>query len=47
MTPVRERLRELIPDDRLAVLENTRFDPRETRTTRRSLASSPRAATCM
>ena len=31
MTPVRERLRELLPDDRLSVLENTRFDPRETK----------------
>jgi phosphoglycerate kinase len=30
MTPVRERLRELLPDPRLSVLENTRFDPRET-----------------
>ena len=31
MTPVRERLHELLPDDRLRVLENTRFDPRETK----------------
>jgi phosphoglycerate kinase len=31
MTPVRERLRQLLPDDRLSVLENTRFDPRETK----------------
>jgi phosphoglycerate kinase len=31
MAPVRERLRELLPDDRLTVLENTRFDPRETK----------------
>src|SRR5665213_1751458 len=31
MTPVRARLRELLPDDRLSVLENTRFDPRETK----------------
>src|SRR5665213_3399586 len=31
MTPVRDRLRELLPDDRLSVLENTRFDPRETK----------------
>ena len=31
MTPVRERLGELLPDDRLTVLENTRFDPRETK----------------
>jgi phosphoglycerate kinase len=31
MKPVRERLRELLPDDRLTVLENTRFDPRETK----------------
>ena len=28
--PVAERLRELIPDERLVVLENTRFDPGET-----------------
>jgi phosphoglycerate kinase len=28
--PVQERLCELVPDDRLVVLENTRFDPRET-----------------
>jgi phosphoglycerate kinase len=30
MTPVAERLRELLPDPRLEVLENTRFDPGET-----------------
>jgi phosphoglycerate kinase len=30
MRPVEERLRELISDERLVVLENTRFDPRET-----------------
>ena len=30
MTPVRERVAELIGDDRVTVLENTRFDPRET-----------------
>ena len=30
MAPVREHLRSLLPDDRLQVLENTRFDPRET-----------------
>jgi 3-phosphoglycerate kinase len=30
MRPVEERLRELLPDERLFVLENTRFDPRET-----------------
>ncbi|MFN2628735.1 MAG: phosphoglycerate kinase [Gaiellaceae bacterium] len=30
MAPVAERLRELLPDDRLRVLENVRFDPRET-----------------
>ena len=30
MAPVREYLRSLLPDDRLQVLENTRFDPRET-----------------
>jgi phosphoglycerate kinase len=29
--PVRARLRELLPDDRLSVLENTRFDARETK----------------
>ena len=28
--PVRARVRELLPDDRVVVLENTRFDPRET-----------------
>jgi phosphoglycerate kinase len=28
--PVRARLRELLPDDRIAVLENTRFNPGET-----------------
>jgi phosphoglycerate kinase len=31
MTPVRERLDELLSDERLRVLENTRFDPRETK----------------
>jgi phosphoglycerate kinase len=30
MRPVEDRLRELLPDERLVVLENTRFDPRET-----------------
>ncbi len=30
MDPVRLRLRELLPDDRVSVLENTRFDPGET-----------------
>ena len=30
MKPVERRLRELLPDERLHVLENTRFDPRET-----------------
>ena len=30
MEPVAERLRELLPDDRVEVLENTRFDPGET-----------------
>jgi phosphoglycerate kinase len=30
LRPVEERLRELLTDDRLVVLENTRFDPRET-----------------
>jgi phosphoglycerate kinase len=29
--PVRTRLRELLPDERVTVLENTRFDPGETR----------------
>src|SRR5580765_3755389 len=31
MAPVERRLRELIPDDRLSVLENTRFNPGETK----------------
>jgi phosphoglycerate kinase len=31
MTPVRERLRELLPDDRVTVLENTRFNAGETK----------------
>jgi 3-phosphoglycerate kinase len=31
MEPVRARLRELLPDDRIEVLENTRFDPGETK----------------
>jgi phosphoglycerate kinase len=31
IAPVAERLAELLPDDRLGVLENTRFDPRETK----------------
>jgi phosphoglycerate kinase len=31
MAPVRQRLGELLRDDRVAVLENTRFDPRETK----------------
>ena len=31
MAPVEERLRELLPDDRLHVLENTRFHPGETK----------------
>jgi phosphoglycerate kinase len=31
MKPVEERLRELLPDDRIRVLENTRFDPGETK----------------
>ncbi len=30
MEPVRARLRELLPGERVVVLENTRFDPRET-----------------
>jgi phosphoglycerate kinase len=30
MEPLRARLRELLPDERLRLLENTRFDPRET-----------------
>ena len=29
--PVRRRLAELLPDERIEVLENTRFDPRETK----------------
>ncbi len=31
LRPVEERLRELLPDERLSVLENTRFDPGETK----------------
>jgi phosphoglycerate kinase len=31
MTPVRSRLRELLADERVVVLENTRFDPGETK----------------
>ena len=31
LAPVEARLRELLPDDRIQVLENTRFDPRETK----------------
>jgi phosphoglycerate kinase len=31
MEPVRARLRELLPDERVTVLKNTRFDPGETR----------------
>jgi phosphoglycerate kinase len=31
MKPVEARLRELLPDERVRVLENTRFDPRETK----------------
>jgi phosphoglycerate kinase len=31
MTPVAARLHELVPDDRVRVLENTRFDPGETK----------------
>jgi phosphoglycerate kinase len=31
MEPVRKRLHELLPDERIEVLENTRFDPRETK----------------
>jgi phosphoglycerate kinase len=31
MAPVARRLRELLPDERVHVLENTRFDPRETK----------------
>jgi phosphoglycerate kinase len=30
MAPVEQRLRELLPDERIRVLENTRFDPGET-----------------
>src|SRR5262249_28716612 len=31
MAPVRARLRELLPDERITVLENTRFNPGETK----------------
>jgi phosphoglycerate kinase len=31
IAPVAERLKELLPDERIHVLENTRFDPRETK----------------
>ncbi|HEX6700536.1 MAG TPA: phosphoglycerate kinase [Gaiellaceae bacterium] len=31
IAPVAARLRELLPDERIVVLENTRFDPRETK----------------
>jgi phosphoglycerate kinase len=31
MRPAEERLRELVPDDRIRLLENTRFDPGETK----------------
>jgi phosphoglycerate kinase len=31
IAPVRARLHELLPDERVTVLENTRFDPRETK----------------
>jgi phosphoglycerate kinase len=31
MKPVRQRLAELLPDERVSVLENTRFDPGETK----------------
>ena len=31
LEPVRRRLHELVRDDRITVLENTRFDPRETK----------------
>jgi phosphoglycerate kinase len=31
MEPVRARLRDLLPDERVEILENTRFDPRETK----------------
>ncbi len=31
MAPVERRLKELLPDERVTVLENTRFDPRETK----------------
>ena len=31
MQPVESRLRDLLPDERIHVLENTRFDPRETK----------------
>ena len=39
-------LRELLPDDRIVVLENTRFNPGETKNDRRLCASSPRAPIC-
>jgi phosphoglycerate kinase len=35
MTPVAARLRELLPDERVQVLENTRFDPGETKNDQR------------
>src|SRR5436305_12419033 len=31
MAPVEARLRELLPDERISVLENTRFNPGETK----------------
>ena len=43
--PVAEHLRSLLPDERIEVLENTRFNPARRRTTRASRASSPTAAT--
>jgi phosphoglycerate kinase len=45
MGPVTGRLRELLPDERIRVLENTRFDPGRRPTTSASRGSWPRAAT--
>ena len=46
-TPVAARLRELLPDERIRVLENTRFDPGETKNDPEYCApSSPTTSTC-
>ena len=46
MKPVEARLRELLPDERIRVLENTRFNPGETKQRpRASRASSPTTST--